>query len=130
MLMKLLFSIDSNSGFDLISYRVDCHVFDNLWKINYSCKQPFKLNTSIHSPSKHQSRFVISRILSKNSTANTRPHRHAKLIHYMYSLPAKLPSACSVTLPLSSTSLNAGQPQPESYFVSELNSSWLHTTQM
>lgn len=42
-------------------------------------------------------------------------------------VPAILVSLCKVIFPWSSTSLNAGQPHPESYFVLELNSSCLHT---
>lgn len=38
-------------------------------------------------------------------------------------VPEMLVSLCNVTFPCSSTSLNAGQPQPESYLVSELKRS-------
>lgn len=60
----------------------------------------------------------------------TRPDRNERrVLLTQQQLPAMLVSLCRVILPLSSTSLKAGQPHPASNFVLELKSSWRQTMQ-
>lgn len=73
-----------------------------------------QIKTELKTLCNNQQLKVPSKVLAKSGP----PGQYA---------PGMLASRCSVTLPLSRTSLKAGHPHPESYLVSELNRSWWHT---